>query len=292
MADAAQTGQGIGSLLGLFLGIREGDKRAKKARERKTRLTEKELEQKRNDDARKARLKLLLQGGLAPEQEQSVLSSDFGIASTTKQNIFDTIQREGFAPGSDEAKIFREEQDKEGLLESLRRFGIKGQSAIRGGATGAVDIPGIGRTPTDIAKEQEILQRAKTQESVQAVNRQREESFKALTVKRKRVETATASGKKSEKRLALNNLQGAILREIQLLDKTIDDDIPGLLGVDNPEIQQTKQRRGELTEELLEIRKELRGIGGIREAKKPKRIKQSDITKMSVDELFKVLIAK
>lgn len=265
MADTSQVGSGIGSALGFFLGIREGDRRRKKSKELKARLTEKELQEKERKEARKARLKLLLEGVLVPEQQQGVLS-EFGIPSTAKQNILDTISREGFA-NSDEARIFREEQERKAELDSLRRFGITGAAAVRAGGTGAADIPGLSQTPESIANVGLTEAKTKTQETLQSFNLARTIAQKALTGARNRNNSIKGTG--SNKISALKSVQGALLREIQILDKAVKDDLSGILGVADPEIEQMKQRRAELTNELVEVRKELRKIGGVKETDKP-----------------------
>lgn len=271
MADTAQVGSGIGSALGLFLGIREGDRRRKKRLKAKADLDEKEFQRLREAELQKFRQEAFLEKRLDRSQESKVLG-EAGIIPT-------------------ELSPEEEEIDKKRRVLS-RTFGLTGSSAGEALEKGVIREPGARRAPSDIAGQ--FKTEAGT-EKLQAETRlvkkkilteqQRAEAFKQLAAKRKRVEEA---GTKSEQMSALRTLQSGFVTRIKSLDRIIEFD-----PFDAEEGTNTaRQERAGLLEELLGVTKELRTIGGVKETKIPKRINQSDITKMSIDELFEVLTKK
>ena len=275
MASTAQVGRGIGSALGLFFGIREGDKRRKRAVKAKADLDEKKLQEARDKQLRAARLKIFLEGDLEPEQRETFLS------------------KKGFVPITGEDR--EERLEEAAVIRRRQQLGLTKQPLANLIEGGSVEEPGFVRGPGDIATQ------AKTEagtEKLQAETRlvekkilteqQRAESQKQLAARRKRVESATASRKVSEKRLALNTLQSGLVTRIKSLDRIIEEDpLVVFAGTET-----AKKDRADLIEELLGVTKELRAIGGVKETKKPKRVSQSDITKMSIDELFEILTKK
>lgn len=278
MASPAQVGRGVGSALGLFLGLREGDRRRKKQLKAKADLDEEALQRAIDKELRDARLKIFLGGDLAPEQERGFLTTQ-GFEPTAEQEFFKTPE-----PGS---PGFEKEMARRRDVSQLKAFDITGQAAVKAGSTGATQlIRGLERTPGDIADVGLTKARTKTQESIQDVNEARVKSFNALELKRKRVESARGSGKKSEQMSALRTLQSGFVTRIKSLDRIIEFD-----PFDAEEGTNTaRQERAGLLEELLGVTKELRTIGGVKETKIPKRINQSDITKMSTKELKDELI--
>lgn len=283
MASTSQVGRGLGSVLGLALGITEGDRRRKKRQAAKADLDEKQLQELREKELQAARRKAVFEGILAPEQERNVLSSDFGIEPTQKQqflkNIRGGIERGETRLDPNEAGIFREEQERERLLSMLQRFGIKGTSAVQAGATGAAEISGLGRTLGDIAKqglteETTGLRKAqtKTQESIQKVNEAREKSFSALAGKRERVVSAKTN---SEKRLALNTLQKGYVARIKSLESIIKADVLDL----SEGTQIARQDRNELVAQLEGVTKELKELGGVQEGK------SAEVSSVKVDRI-------
>lgn len=131
MATTTQVGRGVGSALGLFLGIREGDRRRKKRLKAKADLDEKELQEARDKELRAARLKIFLEGNLEPEQRETFLST------------------KGFTPiaGEDRDERLR----KAAIIRRRQQLGLTKQPLAGLIAGGSVEEPGFVMAPGDIA---------------------------------------------------------------------------------------------------------------------------------------------
>jgi len=292
-SHSTRVGRGIGSALGLFLGIREGDRRRKKRFAAKADLDEKQLQEARDKELRAARLKIFLGGDLAPEQEQQFLTTQ-GFGPTVSQKLSREASGLGLTTLSpEEEQISGEFQaEQRGKAEEIRRrqqLGLTKQPLAGLIAGGSVKEPGFERAPSDIATQSETEAKTELLQQELVTEIQRGEAQKQLAAKRKRVESAIASGKKSEQMSALRTLQGGLLARIKSLDRIIEADPFEF----SPEI---KKERDDLITELLGVTKELRKIGDVKETKKQpkksKQLKESDFIKMSVDEIFKVLTEK
>jgi hypothetical protein len=281
---AAQIGHALGGPLGLFLGLRERDRRTKKRLKAKADLDEKQLQKLREDQLRKARTGLLGKGIFDPEQKQRVLS-EIGVAPTTEQNLFRDINREGFV--GDEEKIFKEEMDRRKQLELLERFGFTKDVLRKGIETGSVNLPEIGqRTEGNIADVAKIEdQRKEIQADIKltkakTVTEGVEPDLKRAEIALKNAQAAKATAdateavqkdkgdKKSVEIKNLDKLVSTLNTELKDITNAKGDPI---LGGDDTAEQKFSQRVTELrkriqkTNEILSIAKGLRRPKDIQE---------------------------
>jgi len=271
MASTAQVGRGIGSALGLFLGIREGDRRRKKRLKAKADLDEEALQRAREKQLAADRLKIFLESeDLAPEQRQQFLETK-GFDPTVGQKLSREALGLGLTTlGPEEQQIageFQTEQNRKAAqIRRRQQLGLTKQPLSGLIAGGSVEEPGFVRAPGDIAKQGLTEAQTKTQETIQDVNEARVKSFNALELKRKRVESARGSGKKSEQMSALRTLQSGFVTRIKSLDRIIEFD-----PFDAEEGTNTaRQERAGLLEQLLGVTKELQKIGGVKEGESAK----------------------
>ena len=250
MASTAQVGQGVGSLLGLFLGHKAGSSQRKKRLKAKADLDEKQLAELRRQEALKFRQKAFIEKRLDRSQESEVLRAS-GITPT---------------------ELSPEEQGIDTQRRVLSRtFGLTGSAAGEAFEKGVITEPGTQRAPLNIAQQfkteagtGKLEAETRLVEKKILTEQQRAESFKQLAGKRKRVESAKSSGKKSEQMSALRTLQSGLLTQIKSLDRAIEED-PLELGMETE-----RQDRADLLTELLGVTKELRVIGGVKEGEVPK----------------------
>jgi len=271
MASTAQVGRGIGSVLGLAFGFREGDRRRKKRLKAKADLDEEALQRARDKEARAAQLAIFLKGDrLAPEQEQKFLTSQ-GFEPTVGQKLSREALGLGLTPLDPEeqqtAGEFQAEQNRKAAeIRRRQQLGLTRQPLAGLIEKGSVKESGFERGPGDIAGQRETEAKTELLEQKLVTEIQRGEAQKQLAAKRKRVESAIASGKKSEQMSALRTLQSGFVTRIKSLDRIIEFD-----PFDAEEGTNTaRQERASLLEELLGVTKELQKIGRVKEGESAK----------------------
>jgi len=253
----------------------------KKERERQAKQKIEELRRKENEQTKKARQQFLIKNfDNLPQQFQDSALSEFGIQPPFQtEPELQRLDQANLLPQEREIalqELRKQEQEKQ-FQERLRALGLTKQSLANLVSKGSAQIPGLQQSPESVAKTraaQEAIntqksrtltekEKALTQKSLQEFNKARANSQRQLAnVRRKQTK-----GNGTQQRQALNDAQRSLTTELKLLDDLFIND-PEAIGGE----EVYNQRRLEISNALLDVRKQLNEIGGVKESPDVKKI--------------------